>query len=227
MTARRFLFFYSIPISVFSMIGATWFLFQSSLVSEPAAVLVIGTLLVSALSLSCAALGMLFSGGRHEAELAQQAFYDPVTGRGNRVHASAKLEEALAVSRRSGKYVGLIFCDLNNFKMVNDIYGHSVGDELLRLIAGRFAQIVRPSDTVARFGGDEFIVVCPELRSNTDIEAVRVRLAAMFEQPFSIGGYSISVSASLGLTVGHGVRDSGSELLKRADAEMYRVKLEN
>ena len=143
------------------------------------------------------------------------------------MHASAKLEEALTVSRRSGKYVGLIFCDLNNFKMVNDIYGHSVGDELLRLIAGRFAQIVRPSDTVARFGGDEFIVVCPELRSNTDIEAVRVRLAAMFEQPFSIGGYSISVSASLGLTVGHGVRDSGSELLQRADAEMYRVKLEN
>tara|TARA_Y100000590_G_scaffold104171_1_gene118566 strand:- start:22028 stop:22639 length:612 start_codon:yes stop_codon:yes gene_type:complete len=178
-----------------------------------------------ALLLLSSSLAVLWTGGRQEAELARAARKDPLTGLANRFQAESRLEDALAQSRVSGRAVGVVFCDLNDFKVVNDVYGHTVGDRLLSAIGGRFADSVRPTDTVARYGGDEFVVVCPELRNGDDVQLVAERLEIAMERPFVIGGHSLSVRASIGFTVGYGTRNASEELLSRADAEMYRIKM--
>ena len=178
-----------------------------------------------ALLLLASSLAVLWTGGRQEAELARAARKDPLTGLANRFQAEARLEDALERSRVSGRAVGVVFCDLNDFKVVNDVYGHSVGDRLLSAIGGRFADSVRPTDTVARYGGDEFVVVCPELRNADDVQLVAERLEIAMERPFIIGGHSLPARASIGFTVGYGTRNAPEELLSRADAEMYRIKM--
>jgi len=170
-------------------------------------------------------IAVLWTGGRQEAELARAARKDPLTGLANRYQAESRLEDALERSRVSGRAVGVVFCDLNDFKVVNDVYGHTVGDRLLSAIAARFADSVRPTDTVARYGGDEFVVVCPELRNGDDVQLVAERLDITMERPFVIGGHSLTARASIGFTVGYGTRNTAEELLSRADAEMYRVKM--
>ena len=125
-----------------------------------------------------------------------------------------------------GTTLGYDSLDLNDFKVVNDVYGHTVGDRLLCAIGARFADSVRPSDTVARYGGDEFVVVCPELRNDDDVQLVAERLEIAMERPFVIGGHSLAAQASIGFTVGYGTRNDVEELLSRADAAMYRIKMQ-
>ncbi|MDP7066989.1 MAG: GGDEF domain-containing protein [Acidimicrobiales bacterium] len=170
-------------------------------------------------------IAVLWTGGRQEAELARAARKDPLTGLANRFQAESRLQDALGRSRVSGRAVGVVFCDLNDFKVVNDVYGHTVGDRLLSAIGARFADSVRPTDTVARYGGDEFVVVCPELRNGDDVQLVAERLEITMERPFVIGGHSLTARASIGFTVGYGTRNTAEELLSRADAEMYRIKM--
>ena len=224
MNARRILFFVAVPSTLVVLLLCSWMLIgQEPLSSFSRWLLGIAAVCVSVLLL-CSSICTLWIGGRQEAELARAARKDPLTGLGNRFQAQSRLEAALERSRTSGRAVGVVFCDLNDFKVVNDVYGHTVGDRLLSAVGARFADSVRPTDTVARYGGDEFVVVCPELRNGDDVQLVAERLEIAMERPFVIGGHSLVAKASVGFTVGYGIRNHAEELLSRADAEMYRIK---
>jgi diguanylate cyclase (GGDEF)-like protein len=159
-----------------------------------------------------------------ETLLVQQALHDPLTGLANRAKLVDRLGDALLNSPRAGRFVGLLFCDLDGFKLVNDQLGHGAGDELLRAVANRFRGTVRPSDTVARFGGDEFVVLCSELNKPADAEAVAERIRAAFENPFVIGSHRLETSASIGIAVASGGTVAPDDLLRMADQAMYKAK---
>lgn len=156
------------------------------------------------------------------AEMAQLALHDPLTGLANRTLLLDRISHALADASRGAHQVGVLFCDLDGFKAVNDALGHAAGDELLRTVARRFAELVRPGDTVARLGGDEFVVVCPDL-SGGEQEAGRVadRLHAGLRATLSAAG--LAVSASIGIAMAAG-GDDPERLLARADTAMYNAK---
>jgi len=154
-----------------------------------------------------------------ERRLARLSLTDALTGLANRAALVQHLEDRLS----SGGEVALLFLDLDRFKVVNDSLGHSAGDELLRVVAGRLAGTCRDDDLVARLGGDEFVVVAAGLN-----EAAAVHLADRVQQvlaaPVSVGGHELVVSASVGIVVGDPARVLAEELLRDADVSMYRAK---
>ncbi|WP_307874834.1 putative bifunctional diguanylate cyclase/phosphodiesterase [Frankia nepalensis] len=156
-------------------------------------------------------------------ELHHQAFHDPLTGLANRALFADRLEQALAF--RDGRPFALAYCDLDDFKRVNDTLGHGAGDELLRTTATRLRAAVQPGDTVARLGGDEFALLLESGRENP--EAVCRRLAATIRAPCTLAGRSRPVGASFGLVIAdpkrHPMADS---LLRDADLAMYAAKRE-
>jgi diguanylate cyclase (GGDEF)-like protein/PAS domain S-box-containing protein len=157
-----------------------------------------------------------------EDALAHQALHDSLTGLPNRALLTDRLMHALAASRRPGTELGVIFLDLDNFKSVNDTLGHTPGDELLRQTAARLITAVRTEDTVARFGGDEFVIICDDV-SAAEIWQVGERLLAAVAQPCTISGREIVVTASLGIALG--TADATPEsLLRDSDTAMYRAK---
>jgi diguanylate cyclase (GGDEF)-like protein/PAS domain S-box-containing protein len=157
-----------------------------------------------------------------EAELAHQALHDSVTGLANRALLTDRLSRGLSDSRRRGSRLGVMFLDLDEFKQVNDFFGHTCGDGLLRQTAERIAPAIRPSDTVARFGGDEFVVVC-DVESIGELEQIAVRILEVVRQPAVIDTQEIRVTASLGMTLADGDATPES-LLKDSDIAMYRAK---
>jgi diguanylate cyclase (GGDEF)-like protein/PAS domain S-box-containing protein len=157
---------------------------------------------------------------RGEERMRHDAVHDPLTGLANRTLLRDRLEQALARSRRKGGASGLLFVDLDNFKQVNDEYGHPTGDAVLVELGKRLQKAVRPSDTVARLGGDEFVVVCEELDEQTAVALGR-RLHQALEQPLVIDGIEHRLSASIGIALGQTDPDG---LLGNADAAVYRAK---
>jgi diguanylate cyclase (GGDEF)-like protein/PAS domain S-box-containing protein len=157
---------------------------------------------------------------RGEERMRHDAVHDPLTGLANRTLLRDRLEQALARSRRRGGASGLLFVDLDNFKQVNDEYGHATGDAVLVELGKRLQKAVRPSDTVARLGGDEFVVVCEELDEQTAV-ALGQRLHDALEQPLLIDGIEHRLSASIGIALGQADPDG---LLGNADAAVYRAK---
>jgi diguanylate cyclase (GGDEF)-like protein len=129
---------------------------------------------------------------------------------------------SLAGSRRRGTQVGVIFLDVDHFKVVNDSLGHGSGDDLLRDAAARIAAAIRPSDTVARFGGDEFVVVCDDVTA-METEQIAERVLEALSGPFTIGGHDVTVTASLGIALADESATPES-LLRDSDAAMYRAK---
>jgi len=159
-----------------------------------------------------------------ETLLVQQALHDPLTGLANRAKLVDRLGDALLHSARTGRSVGLLFCDLDGFKAVNDQHGHNAGDDLLMAVADRFRTSVRPADTVARFGGDEFVVLCSELNQPEDAIAVAERLREAFGEPFDLGSGRVATSSSIGIAVATGGTAAPEDLLRMADQAMYEAK---
>ena len=157
---------------------------------------------------------------RGEERMRHDAVHDPLTGLANRTLLHDRLEQALARSRRKGGASGLLFVDLDNFKQVNDEYGHAMGDAVLVELGKRLQTAVRPTDTVARLGGDEFVVVCEELDEQTAVALGR-RLHDALERPLVIDGIEHKLSASIGIALGQADPDG---LLGNADAAVYRAK---
>jgi diguanylate cyclase (GGDEF)-like protein len=159
---------------------------------------------------------------RVEAHLAHQGLHDALTGLPNRVLFMDRLALALVRSaRRAPATVGVLFLDVDRFKAVNDSLGHDAGDELLLEVARRIQASLRPGDSVARFGGDEFCVLC--VAGETDVVAVAKRIAATLKEPFHLGRSEVVVSGSIGISLS-GVQSSPEQLVRDADAAMYRAK---
>ncbi len=157
-------------------------------------------------------------------ELLHRALHDPLTGLANRVKFLDRLDDALARSQRSGAHIAVLFCDLDNLKEVNDQLGHTAGDDLLIGVAARFTSLVRRSDTVARFGGDEFVVLCAEMASAEDASVIAERLSSALIEPFEIAGVPVRSTASIGIVVSSGDSADADELVRDADAAMYVAK---
>jgi len=160
---------------------------------------------------------------RIEDRIQHQALHDPLTGLANRTLCQDRLGQALARSRRSGTPVGVFFVDLDRFKEVNDNYGHAAGDTVLVAVAHELEQAVRPSDTVGRFGGDEFLVVCEDI---SERQALRLgdRLRAAARVPVEAAGAVHQLSASVGFALAEDVGLDPDELLRAADEAVYRAK---
>jgi len=156
--------------------------------------------------------------------LDHQAHHDPLTGLPNRALFDRVLEEALERRRENGNRLAVLFCDIDDFKVINDSLGHSAGDELLVAVAERLSAVVRPDDTIARFGGDEFVMLLERVPSLADVRAVADRIAAEIQRPFVLEGRSRYLSASIGVAVADGSEVAAEDLLRDADAAMYQAK---
>ena len=157
--------------------------------------------------------------------LAHQATHDPLTGVGNRAALLDRLTMVLARARRTGNQVGVLFCDLDGFKAVNDRLGHEGGDRLLVEVADRIRAAVRPSDTVSRTGGDEFVVVCDDLDSPEQAQAIADRIVASVSgTPAQVGSIRLDVAISIGVAMADTVLNHPDRLLHAADLAMYRTK---
>jgi diguanylate cyclase (GGDEF)-like protein/PAS domain S-box-containing protein len=156
--------------------------------------------------------------------LEHQALHDPLTDLPNRALFLDRLEHALARSRRPGTSLAAYFCDVDDFKNVNDSLGHETGDELLVALPPRLRQALRAGDTIARFGGDEFVILCEDLASEAEAVRIAERIAEAFALPFELDGRPHHLSVSVGVVYVTGGRASASEVLRDADAAMYRAK---
>ncbi|MGB3543972.1 EAL domain-containing protein [Rubrivirga sp.] len=162
---------------------------------------------------------------RHEMEsqLYHQAHHDDLTGLPNRALFSMRLETALVTAEHDGSFA-VLFLDLDRFKVVNDSLGHSAGDQLLREVASRLEDVLRPGDCVARLGGDEFAVLLSHLPHLDHAEAVAERIQSVIRRPFRIGAKTVTVGASIGVVSGRADHASPDSILREADLAMYDVK---
>ncbi len=156
---------------------------------------------------------------------AHQALHDHLTGLPNRLLLNDRIQQALSRAGRSGASVAVTFLDLDHFKLINDTQGHAAGDALLRAVAERLSAAIRETDTVARFGGDEFVVVCEDVTGPDEAMDLVERLRRALVAPFHLQGEDVYVSASLGVALG-GAADTAEGLLRDADAAMYQAKVE-
>jgi diguanylate cyclase (GGDEF)-like protein len=162
-----------------------------------------------------------------EEQLSHQAHHDPLTALPNRTLFYELLEHALARSRRAPTGLAVLFLDLDRFKVVNDSLGHDAGDALLAVLARRLESVLRPGDVVSRFGGDEFTILCEDLdRLSADRQVTNVaeRLIDAIREPFELDGDEQFLSASVGIALAFNGTERPDELLRDADAAMYRAK---
>ncbi|WP_246024168.1 putative bifunctional diguanylate cyclase/phosphodiesterase [Azospirillum ramasamyi] len=160
----------------------------------------------------------------YEEQLYRQAHFDELTGLANRLLTRDRLEQAILNSRRSQLPSALLFIDLDNFKNVNDTLGHEAGDTLLREAATRLSASIRQGDTLARMGGDEFLIVLPGIAGNVAARGIAERVLESFAPPFRICGQDHYVTASIGIALYPSDGGDGPELLRNADLALYRAK---
>lgn len=160
----------------------------------------------------------------YEVRLQRQAHFDELTGLPNRLLAQDRLRRAVVSAARHQHRGGVLFIDLDQFKKVNDTWGHATGDQLLQLAAQRLKDCVREEDTVARLGGDEFTVILPNIASASHTEPVVNKILQAFAQPFILDHHECFVTASIGVTVFPDDNEDPAILMQNADAAMYRAK---
>ncbi|MCW7541524.1 diguanylate cyclase [Aquabacterium sp. A7-Y] len=163
---------------------------------------------------------------RVEEQIRFLAHHDALTRLPNRTLLQDRLQHAFELARREGRVMGVLFVDLDHFKAINDSLGHDVGDALLCAVAGRLRDSVRASDTVARMGGDEFVVLLPSLASAADCAAVAAKMLGALSTPVDANGHRLSITPSIGGAVYPGGADSVAALMRNADAAMYEAKLQ-
>jgi diguanylate cyclase (GGDEF)-like protein/PAS domain S-box-containing protein len=161
---------------------------------------------------------------RLESKLIHDALHDPLTGLANRVLLRDHLERALARQVRSGGTVAMLFVDLDDFKRINDSYGHAAGDQILAQVAGRLVGAVRADDVVGRQSGDEFAVLLGQIHNDDEAIASAERILGELRRPIQLGARSIVVGGSIGIALTSERGAAAEELLTQADAAMYAAK---
>src|SRR5512132_2661871 len=159
----------------------------------------------------------------YEDQLEHQATHDVLTGLGNRKLFEEMLVRAVYRADRSGRPVAVLYLDLDGFKDVNDVFGHQAGDRVLSESARRLERVVRPGDTVARMGGDEFVILCEQLEEPTDAEKIAARVVQAVGRPIPLASGVVTVTASVGIALGE-PGETAASLIGRADEAMYRMK---
>jgi diguanylate cyclase (GGDEF)-like protein len=159
-----------------------------------------------------------------ERQLAHQAFHDPLTDLPNRALFMERLQHALSKSKRKCDPVGVLFVDLDNFKLINDSLGHEAGDEMLIDVARRLKECVRDADTVARLAGDEFTILIDDASDGDTILEIGRRIVEVLQLPANIDGREVFTTASVGIATSSGDYDSPDDLLRDADTAMYQAK---
>lgn len=159
----------------------------------------------------------------YEEQLARRTLTDDLTGLPNRTLLDNRVDHALARARDERSVCALLFIDLDRFKLVNESAGHEVGDNVLREVAGRIRDNVDAADTVARFGGDEFAVLCEDVRGIDDAVAIAARLHDQLDQPVAVGEHQLTVSASIGIALSDG-REHAATLLQASDTALHVAK---
>jgi diguanylate cyclase (GGDEF)-like protein/PAS domain S-box-containing protein len=159
-----------------------------------------------------------------ELELSHAALHDSLTGLPNRALFLDRLGLALRRTERRSGSVAVLFGDLDRFKIVNDSLGHDAGDRLLVDVAKRIAAALRPADTVARFGGDEFTILCEDIAGEIEAATIAQRIVDVFREPFVLEDGEVFLAISLGIAIARGDDDRAADLIRDADAAMYRAK---
>lgn len=161
---------------------------------------------------------------RSEEQLNHLAHHDALTDLPNRLLLTERLNQALKHAQRNNEQLAVIFLDLDNFKHINDSLGHSIGDELLKQVASILTSTVRAEDTVARIGGDEFVILISSVESPSNVASIATSIASALDQPLFIQEREIHVTCSIGISLYPRDGDSATTLLRNADAAMYRAK---
>jgi diguanylate cyclase (GGDEF)-like protein len=156
--------------------------------------------------------------------LSRSSELDSLTDLPNRQSLLSRFTYAIAIARRTGTQLALLFLDLNNFKQINDTLGHAVGDQVLRLAAKRLAAAVRESDTVSRHGGDEFLILLTDVSHATDVVQIATKLISALGRPARVGEHVLRLTASIGISLFPRDGEEAGTLIRRADAAMYRAK---
>ncbi|MGZ4727213.1 MAG: diguanylate cyclase domain-containing protein [Acidimicrobiales bacterium] len=163
---------------------------------------------------------------RRELELDRRASVDPLTGLPNRTQVLEHIRRSLGRLGSGREIVGILFVDLDHFKLINDAVGHQAGDDVLALVGERLRQSMRPEDLVGRVGGDEFVVVCRDLRAPADAQVVAQRVLDALGEPFEVAGGSWDLSAAIGIATTGNADIDPEALVARADQAMYEIKQE-
>jgi diguanylate cyclase (GGDEF)-like protein len=161
---------------------------------------------------------------REVAQARHLAFHDSLTGLPNRALLLDRMKQAMLQAQRQHKALGVVLLDLDRFKCVNDQFGHTAGDFILRAVATRLSGCIRGCDTACRYGGDEFVILLPEIRGKEDVDAVEQKVRAHLLLPHRIGERVVVIGASIGAAVFNQGDVSCAELIDAADAAMYRAK---
>ena len=160
----------------------------------------------------------------NEEKIQRLAHYDTLTDLPNRRLFSDRLQQALATAKRDKAHLALMYFDLDRFKPINDTLGHDIGDLLLKEVAKRVQDCLRESDTAARMGGDEFVVLLPAIEAEQDAMVVAEKIRHTLNRPFELVGHSLHISSSIGVAVYPEHGSDEETLLKNADTAMYHAK---
>jgi diguanylate cyclase (GGDEF)-like protein/PAS domain S-box-containing protein len=152
------------------------------------------------------------------------AYHDPLTGLPNRTLFNDRLNMAIARAQRGEKQIAVMMLDIDKFKSINDKYGHETGDKILKTVADRLGNALRKSDTIARMGGDEFLIIVPEMEKAADVLVVAQKILTIFNTPFEWNGFKLASSTSIGIAMYPEDGDNGEALIRCADIAMYSVK---